>query len=216
MMRPSAGPVLVEEPNLYEGKARMGWCRDGMVSRTVYVNWRMVMQLLRKGRRAGHLLWRYGQLPSAHRSALRQAAAWIIILRTTLEVFSFRRVFRYVERRARHYLQMNERDASLSQEQASDAHSTPPSVLENTAAARTIWALHAVGRRLMPTRPCLTQALAGRLLLARKGIDASLHIGVTKSEGELQAHAWLEQDGTIIIGGAQSREVYHPFPALNR
>lgn len=68
----------------------------------------------------------------------------------------------------------------------------------------------------MPARPCLTQALVGRLFLAREGVDATLHIGVAKSDGDLRAHAWLEQDGVIILGGARSRDEYRPFPALNR
>ena len=66
----------------------------------------------------------------------------------------------------------------------------------------------------MPERPCLTQALVGRLLLARHGIDTVIQIGVTKDDAELKAHAWLEHDGTIVLGGAQSRDEYRPFPAL--
>jgi hypothetical protein len=80
---------------------------------------------------------------------------------------------------------------------------------------RTLWAVRATGRRLLPERPCLTQALVGRFLLAQHGLDASIQIGVTKEESDLKAHAWLEHEGTIILGGAQSRDKYQPFPALD-
>ena len=87
-------------------------------------------------------------------------------------------------------------------------------VRRDPAVDRTLWAVWATGRRLMPERPCLTQALVGRLLLARHGIDTVIQIGVTKDDAELKAHAWLEHDGTIVLGGAQSRDEYRPFPAL--
>ena len=45
---------------------------------------------------------------------------------------------------------------------------------------------------------CLRQALTLQWLLARRGIDASLRIGVRKEAGELQAHAWVEYAGRVI------------------
>ena len=55
--------------------------------------------------------------------------------------------------------------------------------------------------RYVPAATCLTQALATRVLLSRLGQPAHLRIGVAKSKkGQLQAHAWVESQGKIIIG----------------
>lgn len=63
--------------------------------------------------------------------------------------------------------------------------------------------------RYVPAASCLTQALATEFLLARRGQISSLLIGVTKTEeGEFKAHAWLESDGKIIIGGVQGSRRY--------
>jgi hypothetical protein len=68
------------------------------------------------------------------------------------------------------------------------------------------WAVTVVSR-YVPAATCLTQALAGQILLAQHGEPALLQIGVAKSEaGELVAHAWVESRGRIVIG--DSRELF--------
>jgi hypothetical protein len=60
----------------------------------------------------------------------------------------------------------------------------------------------------LPAANCLPQALAARALLRAHGAPANLRLGVTKTEtGQLQAHAWLECQGRIVLGG---------FSALSR
>lgn len=82
---------------------------------------------------------------------------------------------------------------------------------------RAAWAAHAVGRRFLPERPCLTQALVLQYLLLRRGDDASeLHIGVAKNEEGLQAHAWVERNGRVLIGGTNSPREYERFEDLAR
>ena len=74
--------------------------------------------------------------------------------------------------------------------------------------------LRAVRRasRLVPDATCLTQALAARWLLARAGIGTRLRIGVAKNpDGTLRAHAWLEDDQYILIGG-DGVEEFTPLP----
>ena len=57
----------------------------------------------------------------------------------------------------------------------------------------------------MPAATCLTQALVTKLWLARTGHHATVRIGVARSDGgELQAHAWVENSGTVVIGGSES------------
>jgi hypothetical protein len=56
--------------------------------------------------------------------------------------------------------------------------------------------------RLHPLRPtCLKKALVLLALLARRGVKARVIIGAAKSDGKLDAHAWIEHQGRVIMGG---------------
>lgn len=49
---------------------------------------------------------------------------------------------------------------------------------------------------------CLAQALVTQILLKQYGYDCDLLIGVAKNEQKgLTAHAWIERNGQILIGG---------------
>ena len=79
---------------------------------------------------------------------------------------------------------------------------------------RIAWTIRAVSE-YVPGATCLTQALSGQVLLARRGYPSRLHIGVSKKpRGELEAHAWLECDGQIVLGDHGYLAVYTPFPSL--
>ena len=57
----------------------------------------------------------------------------------------------------------------------------------------------------VPQATCLTQAIAAQLLLRRDGYQSRLCLGATRSvSGAFAAHAWIEHDGHIVVGGAQS------------
>lgn len=59
----------------------------------------------------------------------------------------------------------------------------------------------------IPGATCLTQALVARRLLARSGYRSQLQIGVARgADGEFIAHAWLERDESILIGGHGYRD----------
>jgi hypothetical protein len=80
---------------------------------------------------------------------------------------------------------------------------------------RVLWAIEAAGRQFPAIGTCLTQALASHVLLGRLGCRANLRIGVTRdATGEFVAHAWLEKDGVVLIGGG-GHTSYTPMPALN-
>lgn len=62
------------------------------------------------------------------------------------------------------------------------------------------WAM-AHAQRIVPRATCLPQALAAEALLTRGGLPAELKIGVMKTTtGTLEAHAWVESDGRIVVG----------------
>jgi len=80
--------------------------------------------------------------------------------------------------------------------------------------AELVWALSAANRRV--SGACLSNALAAEALLARYGYAPILRIGATLATGTLTAHAWVEQDGEVVIGGPESVvRQYSPFPNLD-
>lgn len=146
-----------------------------------------MIQLLRK-------LW---ARPWADWWLLGQAVFLTVIVRLSLAIWSIRRVVQGLYDRGRRRAQKpNNRD---------DAYHR-----------RVTWAANAVGYRLLPKRPCLTQALVVQYLLLRRGDDsASLHVGVTKGEdGQLLAHAWVQREDRVIIGGTASPQRYQRFADL--
>src|SRR5437763_1079496 len=68
---------------------------------------------------------------------------------------------------------------------------------------RIIWAVVAVGKRAPLGTTCLASALTGQALMDRHGYSARLRIGVKRDQtGAFAAHAWLEHDGHVILGGS--------------
>lgn len=64
---------------------------------------------------------------------------------------------------------------------------------------------------------CLPQAIVTRLLLNRRGYAATLRIGVAMNGSrQLVAHAWVERDGQILIGGSDSHRRYATLPPLEK
>ena len=55
--------------------------------------------------------------------------------------------------------------------------------------------------RLQPLHPtCLKKALVLYALLGRKGFDVHVIIGAARDGDRLEAHAWLEHQGRILLG----------------
>lgn len=73
----------------------------------------------------------------------------------------------------------------------------------------------ALAGRLIPGTTCLAQALAARALLRWHGHDGALRIGVARdAAGRLIAHAWLEREGQVLVGGAAGHVArYTPLDA---
>jgi hypothetical protein len=66
------------------------------------------------------------------------------------------------------------------------------------------WGVTAAARWI-PHASCLTQALAGQYLLARRGKASLVRIGVERNTGaELKAHAWLISGNLVVLGGPPS------------
>ena len=119
-------------------------------------------------------------------------AQWLIATRVALTVLSYKSVVHLFERIS------IPRNRHRGVEKA-DRHYVDKVVLFTNAA----------GRRVLGSRPCLPKALIVECLLKRQGFDASLQIGVTKDlNGQFLAHAWVDCNGDIVIGGRLSEVRY--------
>jgi len=79
-------------------------------------------------------------------------------------------------------------------------------VCEEMAARPTAvgWAIQAAAARTHWESACLAQALAGMSMLSRRGVSATIYLGVGKGENDaetISAHAWLCSGDTILTGG---------------
>jgi Transglutaminase-like superfamily len=64
---------------------------------------------------------------------------------------------------------------------------------------RLAWAVR-LATRYVPAATCLPQAMTMHYLLTRYGHPSCLHVGVN-SAPKFEAHAWVECDGKVVIGG---------------
>ncbi len=133
---------------------------------------------------------RFLRLPPAERRLLL-AAVWLLTLvRVALWAVPFRQLYDRLQARAR------------------------PGAGPTIPAERVIWAVIAADR-FVPRSTCLVRALAGQVLLARCGHASELRLGVTGGRAAFEAHAWLEHDGRVLLGGPIEGR-YTPLPPLHR
>ena len=131
-------------------------------------------------------LWRAVRgLPAADGVLLIEAAALLLAARLGLSLIGFQSLRAALQRRS-------------------------PS--RNRPRDRVVWAVNAVARRVPATR-CLAQALVMHALLHRHGHASTLKIGVrlvdrALHDVPLDAHAWVECDGRVVIGAVADLDEY--------
>lgn len=92
-------------------------------------------------------------------------------------------------------------------------------VVVNRASARRapvyqlLWSIQTASR-FLPKATTLTEALAGKVLLARYGYDSKLHVGVIKVGETLQGHAWLTQGGDVVLGELEDLNLFRPLSTV--
>jgi len=130
-------------------------------------------------------LAKFLQLPPGDRKLLVRTVALLLVMWLGLALLPFRVV--------RRLALAGRRRASL-----------PPE--------RIAWAV-ATAARLVPGATCLPRALVAESLLRRMGYPVTFHIGVAKADDRtLDAHAWVECSGKVVIGGADLKR----YAALGR
>jgi hypothetical protein len=78
---------------------------------------------------------------------------------------------------------------------------------------RISWAVETAGRIVPTGENCLVRAIAGREMLARRGVSSQIRLGIAKNSPDiLKGHAWLECGDRIITGEGEHRH-YVAMPA---
>jgi len=138
-------------------------------------------------------LGKFLRLPPADRRLLVTAALLQGAIRLGLTLLPYRRLRDLIDRLAR----------------VSPRHRLAPASPERIALAVTR------AGRSVPGATCLTQALAAKVLLERRGHPARVRVGIGRTEGaRLLAHAWVESDGCIVLGGTDLTR-YTPLSPLD-
>ncbi len=120
-----------------------------------------------------------------------EAAVLLVLIRTAFRLLPFAATDRWLAR-------------ATAARVAMRPDPTRPATAERVGAA-----VRAAARRL-PGTTCLAEALAAEAMLRRRGIPSTRHIGVrAPARGRrLDAHAWLESDGTVIVGNTSDLDGY--------
>jgi hypothetical protein len=93
--------------------------------------------------------------------------------------------------------------------------SHPQPGLRTVTIERVVWAVEVVSHFMPGGVMCLARALTTQILLSWQGYLTQLRIGVAKTQaGQLEAHAWVESQGQIIIGELADLARFTPLPAL--
>ncbi len=131
------------------------------------------------------LLRRYFALTSRERRLFKRAVLLLSAVRIGLVVLPFRTVARFTARKAPAGAGGKTDDALRDQ---------------------IVLAVNRANRFVPGKGTCLHEALAGQLMLAARGFPTRLQIGVKKGEdGQLIAHAWVEDRGAVVVGGPASQ-----------
>jgi Transglutaminase-like superfamily len=132
---------------------------------------------IRDGRERSRIA-RFRSLPSSDRTLFLIALLAIALVRVGLRMSSFRRVRRSLTRIVR---------------PTRSPDPTPGEV------DRIGWAVRSAAR-FVPGATCLPQALAAEAILRRRGHPADVRLGVKRGDDGVEAHAWVESYGRVIVG----------------
>jgi len=133
------------------------------------------------------------QLSSADRWVLFRAALLLPMMHAGLALVGYYRLRRILER-------------LIPQEKAA-AQGNDTELLQE---ARRIAHLASIAARRGPYRAtCLRRSLVLWWLLRGQGIPAKLYFGVRKEQQHLEAHAWVEYEGSVLNDQSDTRERFH-------
>ena len=67
------------------------------------------------------------------------------------------------------------------------------------------WAVNVASKVLPWHSTCLTEAIAAKAMLKRRGVVSTLYLGLARDgQSQLEAHAWLRCGSSVLTGGGAS------------
>ena len=144
----------------------------------------------------GVRLRKAGQLSAREWLLLLQAGGWLVVVDLGLRMVAVKRLIGFLQGRAG--------VTDSARPAAPDSGGLAPD--------RVAYLVERVARAYPFAPTCLKKALVLYALLKRRGVDVKLIIGATKTDRKLDAHAWLEHQGRVLIGGPAER--YEPLCTL--
>ena len=89
-----------------------------------------------------------------------------------------------------------------------------PSCTKGVSVRKILWSVNVVSRYMSGVK-CLARALTTQVLMKRYGHTPKLQIGVASSDtGNLEAHAWIEFQGIVVMGNLPDISRFVPLPSL--
>jgi hypothetical protein len=135
-------------------------------------------------------LGKFMKLSGAEQRCFLEAALWLTVFRVAVLCVPFRAI------------------AGCMGRQRGETGETFPDAATMREVMAVARALRVVSNRLPWACTCLVQAAAGKCMLYRRGIPATLYLGVTKDEDQkVIAHAWL-RSGDVTLTGEKEKERY--------
>jgi hypothetical protein len=105
--------------------------------------------------------------------------------------------------------------SSASSAESTEKESAPISAIQPIV-AEIAWAVDRISRRMPEQLACLPRGLAVCEMLRRRGIAATLEIGVSRNESKrFIAHAWVVHRGNVIIGAVPNLDRYAKLSAMS-
>lgn len=133
------------------------------------------------------------RLPFIEKKLLILSALLLVASKISLSLFSFKSLLNYID--------------SLKQKPESKK-------TYNISEEKIVWAVEVAGK-YVPYATCLVRAITAQALLKKYGFSSDLRIGILKNDkGKIDAHAWIERHGKIIIGNLDDLSRFNAFPTL--
>ena len=130
---------------------------------------------------------RFRALDPTDRRLIVEAAVLMSAVRLTLAVISFPRLQRLLDRYVRSALRADSEAISIT----------------SSEVGRIAWAISASAERLPVSMSCFVRALTADAMLRHRGLASKIRIGVREAncpDFSLEAHAWVECNGQVVIG----------------
>ncbi|HEY9621776.1 MAG TPA: lasso peptide biosynthesis B2 protein [Crinalium sp.] len=80
---------------------------------------------------------------------------------------------------------------------------------------KLVWLINTATHHSPGGAKCLARALVAKILFTQFGYSPNFKIGVAKGqENRLEAHAWIEYQGRVVIGHLSDLSRFIPLPSL--